>query len=146
VTPDLFVPSLVAELRLGEGPFPANPSVPPAKIVSCLLETLRLEDKALLKVLADAGGAMRQDALMQRLPMLRGRSSASLRSLKAHVNAACKQLDRAALLADGRGAGASRQHEINPLLGPLRAVVIDVARSFDIDWKLLEPLEQRRLR
>jgi hypothetical protein len=83
---------------------------------------------------------MRQDALMQRLPMLRGRSSASLRSLKAHVNAACKQLDRAALLSDGSGAGASRRHEINPLLGPLRAVVIDVARSFDIDWKLLEPL------
>jgi hypothetical protein len=207
VTPDLSVPSLVEEIGLGEGPFPANPSVPPAKIVSCLhwapwasigntvataymkgeldgverriardllaylahkrlwenrladeeifyrdrlysplrrdgspfvpyarqrperynawrgkswderslrelLETLRLEDKALLKVLADANGAMRQDALMQRLPMLRGRSSASLRSLKAHVNAACKQLDRAALLSDGSGAGASRRHEL----------------------------------
>lgn len=103
-----------------------------------MLQSLRLEDKALLKVLADAGGTMRQDALMLALPMLRGQSSSSLRALKSHVNQQCKQLDRAPLLSEGKGSGAARRHEINPLLGRLRDVVISVARSFEIDWRLLE--------
>lgn len=234
VTPDLSAPSLVEEIRSGAGPFPANPSTPPAKIQPCLrwapwasigdsvadaysggqlndvelkiardllaylalkglwentledeeifyqdrlyralrrdgspfvayshqhperydawrgkawdesslrnlLGTLRIADKALLKLLADAGGAMRQDVLMERLPILRGKSSKTLRALKAHVNGACKQLDRAALLSDGSGSGPSRIHQINPQLGPLRAVVIEVAQTFEVDWRLLEP-------
>jgi hypothetical protein len=106
--------------------------------LAALLHSLRLEDKALLKVLADAGGAMRQDALMLALPMLRGKTSASLRALKSHVNAQCKQLDRAPLLSEGNGSGAARRHEINPMLGKLRGLVISVARSFEIDWHLLE--------
>ena len=106
--------------------------------LTALLQSLRLEDKALLKVLADAGGTMRQDALMLALPMLRGKTSASLRALKSHVNAQCKQLDRAPLLSEGNGSGAARRHEINSMLGTLRDVVISVARSFEIDWRLLE--------
>jgi hypothetical protein len=104
-----------------------------------LLRSLRLEDKALLKVLAEAGGAMRQDTLMLRLPMLRGKTSASLRALKAHVNAECKQLDRTPLLSVGTGSGSSRRHEINPALGALRELVITTAHSFEIDWQLLDP-------
>jgi uncharacterized membrane protein len=107
--------------------------------LSELLHSLRLEDRAILKVIAEAGGAMRQDALMQRLPMLQGKTSASLRALKAHVNAECKQLDRAPLLSEGSGSGASRRHEINPMLGVMRDLVIATARSFEVDWQLLDP-------
>lgn len=107
-----------------------------------LLRGLRLEDRALLKVLADAGGAMRQDRLMRKLPLLKGRSSASLRALKSHLNAACKALDRAPILSEGTGSGAARIHEIDRRLGPLRSLVIDIGRQFDIDWKLLEPVER----
>jgi hypothetical protein len=103
------------------------------------LLSLRLEDKALLKLLADAGGAMRQDHLMQKMPTLRGKTSASLRSLKAHVNAGCKALDCAQILAEGNGSGSARIHEINARLGSLREVVIEVACKFDVDWRLLEP-------
>ncbi len=106
-----------------------------------LLLDLRLEDRALLKMLADAGGAMRQDQLMRKLPLLNGRSSASLRALKSHVNAACKALDRAPILAEGTGSGAARIHEIDRRLGPLRSLVIDIGRQFDIDWRLLEPVD-----
>jgi hypothetical protein len=104
-----------------------------------LLGSLRLEDKALLKVMAEAGGAMRQDDLMVRLPMLRRKTSASLRALKAHINRQCKQKDRAPLLSEGTGPDAFRRHEINPALGPLRDVVIAVAQRFEVDWRLLEP-------
>ncbi len=107
-----------------------------------LLSDLRLEDRALLKMLADAGGAMRQDQLMRKLPLLNGRSSASLRSLKSHVNAACKAMDRAPILAEGAGSGAARIHEIDRRLGPLRSLVIDIGRTFDIDWSLLEPVDR----
>ena len=104
-----------------------------------LLRSLRLEDKALLKVLAETGGAMRQDALMLRLPMLRGKTSASLGALKAHVNAECRQFDRTPLLSVGTGSGSSRRHEINPALGDLRELVITTAHSFEVDWQLLDP-------
>lgn len=104
-----------------------------------LLEKLRPEDRALLKVLAEAGGAMRQDALMQRLPMLRGKTSATLRALKSHVNAACKGRDRAPLLSEGIGSGPARVHQINPALGPLREVVVEAARAFEINWALFKP-------
>ena len=106
-----------------------------------LLAGLRLEEKALLQALAGAGGALRQDELMD-LPMLRGKTSAALRSLKARINGACKQMDRAPLLAEGRGSGASRMHEIDMRLGPLRAMAIEVAREFAIDWQLLEPASE----
>jgi hypothetical protein len=52
---------------------------------------LRQEDKALLKILADAGVALQQRTIMQELPFLRGKNSASLRSLKSHVNAGCRE-------------------------------------------------------
>jgi hypothetical protein len=107
-----------------------------------LLRDLRLEDRALLKMLADAGGAMRQDQLMRKLPLLTGRSSASLRALKSHVNAACKALDRAPILAEGTGSGAARIHEIDRRLGPLRSLVIEIGRQFDVDWRLLEPVDR----
>jgi hypothetical protein len=103
-----------------------------------LLGILRPEDKALLKLVAEAGGAIRQDDLMLRLPMLHGKTSASLRAMKAHVNGECKQLDCAPLLSEGSGSGPSRRHEINPMLGSLRDVVITVAKSFEIDWHLFE--------
>jgi hypothetical protein len=63
------------------------------------LQGLRCQDKALLKLLADADGALQQRTIMQQLPFLRGRTSASLRNLKSHVNAGCRQLDCAQILA-----------------------------------------------
>jgi hypothetical protein len=110
-----------------------------AERLCSLLERLRLEDKALLKVLAEAGGVMRQDQLIARLPMLRGKTGASLRSLKAHVNRQCKHCDCAPLLSKGEGKGASSRHEINPMLGSLRDIVIESARRFEVNWELLEP-------
>jgi len=97
-----------------------------------LLRKLRCEDKALLKLLAEAGGAMRQDRLMQTIPFLRGKTSASLRSLKSHINASCKGCGKAPILAVGTGPGSLRVHEINPRLGDLREVVIEEAKAFEI--------------
>jgi len=102
------------------------------------LAVLRLEDKALLRILAEAGGGLQQHSIMEKLPFLRGLSSASLRALKSHVNAGCKALDCAPLLAEGSGAGDFRIHQINPALGALRGVVIDVGRTFEVAWHLLE--------
>ncbi len=99
---------------------------------------LRPEDKALLKILAEAGGGLQQHSIMENVPFLRGRSSASLRALKSHVNAGCKALDCAPLLAEGSGTGDFRIHEINPALGALRTVVMQEAKEFDIPWHLLE--------
>jgi len=96
------------------------------------LHKLRWQDKELLKLLADAGGAMRQDRIMSTVPQLREKKSSSLRNLKSHVNAACKGHGCAPILSDGNGSGDSRVHEINPELGPLRQVVIEVAREFSI--------------
>lgn len=111
------------------------------------LASLRPEDKALLKILAAAGGGLQQHVIMDKLPFLRGRSSASLRALKSHVNAGCKALDCAALLAEGSGSGDFRIHEINPALGGLRAVVIEESKKFEIPWHLLErPAPQRQER
>lgn len=111
------------------------------------LTGLRPEDKALLKILTDAGGGLQQRVIMDKLPFLRGRSSASLRALKSHVNAGCKALDCAPLLAEGSGAGDFRVHEINPALGTLRTVVIEEASRFDIQWHLMErPAPQRQER
>jgi hypothetical protein len=97
-----------------------------------LLQGLRWEDKALLKLLAEAGGAMRQSRIMDGLPNLRGKKSASLRALKSHVNAACKGHGNAPILSVGMGSGNQRIHEINQQLGPLRAVVIEEAKAFSI--------------
>jgi hypothetical protein len=93
---------------------------------------------ALLKILADAGGALQQHAIMESLPFLRGRTSASLRALKAHINAGCKQLDHSPILSEGSGSGDYRVHEINRDLSELRKVVIEMSRGFVIDWHLLE--------
>jgi hypothetical protein len=75
---------------------------------------------------------------MEKMPSLHGKTSASLRALKSHVNAGCRQLDCAQILAEGSGTGAYRIHEINRALGALRAVVMAVAKEFDIPWHLLE--------
>lgn len=99
---------------------------------------LRPEDKALLKLLADGGGALQQRSIMQGLPFLKGKSSASLRSLKSHINAGCRQLDCAQILSEGSGSGDHRIHEINCNLGDLRPVVIAIARQFEIEWQLLD--------
>ena len=97
-----------------------------------LLRSLRPEDKALLKLLADAGGALYQAEIMAGLSALRGRESSSLRALKSHVNAACKGHGNAPILSHGSGAGDRRLHQINPLLGALREVVIEEARAFEV--------------
>jgi hypothetical protein len=102
------------------------------------LNGLRQADKALLKLIADAGGALQQRTIMEKIPFLKGRTSASLRSLKSHVNAGCRQLDCAQILAQGSGSGDYRIHEINRDLGELRPVVIAVAKEFEIQWHLLE--------
>ena len=102
------------------------------------LDGLRAEDKALLKILADAGGAIQQHTIMGKLPFLKGKTSASLRALKSHVNAGCRQLDSAQILAEGSGSGDYRIHEINRKLGELREVAIEVSRGFEIPWHLLE--------
>ena len=102
------------------------------------LNGLRPEDKALLKLLADADGALQQRNIMQQLPFLKGRTSGSLRSLKSHVNAGCKQLDCAHILSEGSGSGDYRIHEINRNLGELRRVVVEIAKQFEIPWHLLE--------
>jgi hypothetical protein len=110
------------------------------------LVTLRAEDRALLKLLADAGGALQQHTIMETLPFLRGRTSASLRALKAHINAGCKQLDHSPILSEGSGSGDYRVHEINRDLGELRKLVIEIPQGFVIDWHLLErgvPAETR---
>ena len=101
------------------------------------LRHLRWEDKALLKLLADAGGAMRQDRIMEAIPSLRGKTSDSLRALKSHVNIACKGNDRAPILSIGFGTGDQRVHEINPKLGVLREIVIEEAQAFSIPEGLL---------
>ena len=103
-----------------------------------LLNSLRSEDKLLLKVMAEAGGSMRQDRIMRSIPFLRGKTSASLRSLKSHINAACKGRGKAPILAVGAGTGNNRVHEIGPRLGHLRRVVIEVASEFGIPAYLLE--------
>lgn len=102
------------------------------------LNGLRPAHKALLKLIADAGGALQQRAIMQGLPFLKGRSSLSLGRLKSAVNAGCRQLDCAPILAEGTGSGDHRIHEINRGLGDLRSVVITIARECEIEWHLLE--------
>jgi len=102
------------------------------------LVDLGLKDKALLKTLADAGGALQQRIVMEKLPFLKGRTSRSLGLLKGHVNGECKQLDCEPILAEGVGAGDYRIHQINPHLGELRKVVVDIAQAFEIPWHLLE--------
>ena len=102
-----------------------------------LLRGLRPEDKALLKLLADAGGALYQAELMAGLNALRGKTSSSLRALKSHVNAACKGRGYAPILAVGTGQGDRRLHLINPQLGALHDVVIEVARNFVVPPALL---------
>jgi len=102
------------------------------------LNGLRPAHKALLKLIADTGGALQQRAIMQGLPFLKGRTSLSLGRLKSGVNAGCRQLDCAPILAEGTGSGDYRIHEINRGLGDLRSVVIAIAQQFEIQWHLLD--------
>jgi hypothetical protein len=99
---------------------------------------LRWKDKFLIKLLAEHGGAMRQDRIMQSIPFLKGKTSASLRSLKAHINASCKGSGKAPILSDGTGSGDQRIHEINPRLGQLRQIVLEEATAFVIPEGMFE--------
>ena len=56
----------------------------------------------------------------------------------SNVNAGCRQLDWAQILAEGSGPGDYRIHEINLNLGDLRPVVMEMAKKFEIQWHLLE--------
>lgn len=100
------------------------------------------KDKALLKILADAEGAMPQHAIMSALPFLQGKTSAALRSRKSHINAGCKSHDRAPILSQGIGSGDWRIHEINRELGELRNLVLETAKAFEIRWELLGSSEK----
>jgi hypothetical protein len=106
-----------------------------------MLKSLRLQDRALLKLLSEHGGLMREDMLFQKFPPLRGKNTRTLLALKAHVNRECKQRDRAPILANGVGRPPARLHQVHPGLGEMRSVVLEAAASFDIDWQLLEPAD-----
>jgi|SRR5579883_684982 len=103
-----------------------------------LLKALRWKDKFLLKLLADNGGAMRQGRIMQSVPFLQGKTSASLRALKSHINGACKSFGKAPILSEGSGNRDQRIHEINPRLGQLRQIVIEEAKAFVIPDGVLD--------
>ena len=96
-----------------------------------MLRNMDGKDKALLKLLSEEGGAMRQDSIMKALPFLGGKSG-TLRVLKKHINTACKDYGKAPILAIGEGKGDHRIHQINPALGNLCQVVIDEALRFEI--------------
>lgn len=103
-----------------------------------LLGRLGDREKALLKVLAEAPSASQtQRIIFNKLPFLDG-SPDALRTLKRGISKACKCLARVPLLSPGSGAGDSRSHEINRKLGPLRDVVIAVAKGFQIPAGLLK--------
>ena len=96
-----------------------------------LLRALPMKCKALLKVMSDSGGAVLQAEIMSKLPFLRG-DSAVLRSIKAQINAVCKQAGRMPILAEGYGgSGDGRIHDFNPDLAE--------AARFEIRWNLLSP-------
>jgi len=100
-----------------------------------VLLSLRQKDQALLSLLARAGGSMSQGDIMRALPYLEGKSGA-LRALKNHINTACKGYNRMPILSEGVGSGDYRVHEINPALGPLRKVTIEIAKTFSLPgWK-----------
>lgn len=146
---DFYDDKLLAPLRIADSPFIPYGDAKAERDESWrlqawdeealrgLLRSLRWEDKSLLKLLAGAGGAMRQDRIMAGIPSLRGKTSGALGALKSHVNAACKGHGCAPILSKGIGSGNQRLHEINPGLGPLREVVIEEAREFSIPDGLL---------
>jgi hypothetical protein len=105
-----------------------------------LLNSLSMQDKALLKIFADApDAALHQHEIMAKLPFLQGRNSGSLGMHKGHINAKCKALDCAPFLPDGTGGSDNfRIHEIKCALGDLRTLVIEEAKKFNIPWHLLE--------
>jgi hypothetical protein len=107
-----------------------------ANDLATLLRGLPMKCKALLKIMADAGGPILQQEIMVKLPFLRGEWRV-LSSLKSQTNAICKQAGRMPILAEGYGDGARRVHDFNPDLGPLQQVVTREAAAFDIQWKLL---------
>ena len=56
-----------------------------------LLESLRLEDKALLKLIADAGGAMPAGPTNSSVAHAPCEERRPLRALKSHINRQCKR-------------------------------------------------------
>jgi hypothetical protein len=107
--------------------------------------------RALLKLIAGAGGALQKRTIMEKISFLKGRTSASPRSLKSHINAGCRQLDCAQILADGSGAGDYRIHSktegciVSEGQGPQRQVYFDTLESDfrALQGKLLEGLDFR---
>jgi hypothetical protein len=103
-----------------------------------LLGRLGDREKALLKVLAEAqDGWLIQRAIFDKLPFLGG-SSDALSALKRGISKACKGHAKAPLLPPGAGSGENRRHEINNKLGPMRDVVMTVAKGFQVSANLLK--------
>jgi hypothetical protein len=103
-----------------------------------LLGWLGDREKALLKVLAEApDGSLKQRVIFNKLPFLGG-SPDALSALKRGISKACKGQAKAPLLPPGSGSRDNRRHEINSKLGPLRDVVIAVARGFQLPADLLK--------
>jgi hypothetical protein len=102
-----------------------------------LLGRLGDREKALLKVLAEApDGSLKQRAILNKLAFLGG-SPDALSALKRGISKACKGQAKAPLLPPGSGSGDNRRHEINSNLGPLRDVVIAIAKGLQIPAHLL---------
>jgi len=91
--------------------------------------------RALLKLIATYGGAVRQKTILSELAFLA--DWRDLQRLKSVINAACRDHNRARILSWGSGSGDQRLHELNPSLGALRDVVIAVAKSYEIKAHLL---------
>jgi hypothetical protein len=102
-----------------------------------LLGRLGHREQVLLKVLAEAPDAsLTQAEIFRQLPFFGGAPDA-LSAVKRGISKACKGQAKAPLLQPGSGSGDKRRHELNRNLGPLRDVVITVAKSFQIPADLL---------
>lgn len=102
-----------------------------------MLARLTDREKALLKVLAEApGAAMTQGDILVKLAFL-GSNPGNLSALKRGTSKACKGKGKTPLLVRGSGSGNNRVHQINPGLGPLRQVVIDEAKKFQVSQGLI---------
>jgi hypothetical protein len=87
------------------------------------------KQKALLKVLTDAGGELDQGSIMGRLPFLKTRPE-KLRAVKAGLSKACESQGRMRIVPVGPGLRDASVHQINPALGELRQVLIEEAKRF----------------
>ena len=81
---------------------------------------------------------MIQDEVLRKLPFLEG-NTGKLRALKARISAGCRASRKARILTDGIGSGPRKTHKVNPDLGTLCAVVIEVARAFIMPAGMMAP-------